>query len=284
MYHKATFKSGKGVLFYRHNDIDSRRENLLCIHGLGDSGGVFREAFFEAGLRDYNIIVPDLCGYGESQSKVDSEEDYKFKNQIARLYELLDQLRIEKFFLIGHSMGGDIGTLMCTTYSQARIRAFVNVEGDLTQGDRFITNLAVAAHAQGDKFFEKWLKYELIDILFADERAKFTLSKKHYQKSLAACSAIAFWENVKEIRSLNENLPGHDYAETARLFTEIQIPKIYYWGTESIEPKSPTWKYLETNTFQQQSFSAFHWIMLGQRKEFYDCLTNFFRTIALAKG
>jgi pimeloyl-ACP methyl ester carboxylesterase len=181
-------------------------------------------------------------------------------------------------------MGGDLGTLMCTKYSQARIKAFVNIEGDLTQNDRFMTDLAVEAHARGEKYFEKWLKHELADILFAGERARFILSKQRYQESLAACSAKAFWKNVEEIRSLNENLPGLKYAEAARLFADIQIPKLFCWGRQSIQSNSSTGKYLKTKPFPEQPFDAFHWIMLDQQIEFYNFLVRFLRRISPPQG
>ena len=67
MYHRSTLGVDGGVIFYRHTNIDPHRKTILFIHGLGDSSRVFREAFFEAGLQDFNIIVPDLLGYGKSK-------------------------------------------------------------------------------------------------------------------------------------------------------------------------------------------------------------------------
>jgi len=276
MYNRSVIGIDGDRLFYRHTPIDPHRKTLLFIHGLGDSGLAFREAFIEAVLRDFNIIVPDLPGYGKSKSEHDGEKDYAFAKQAARLYELLNYLGIEKFCLVGHSMGGDLGTLMCTKYSQNRIQAFVNIEGDLTQGDRFITDAALEAHGRGSDYFEKWLRSELIDIIFAGQRDKFVRSRNRYQKSLRCCSANAFWVNVEEIRSLNEDLPGCNYAEAAKLFAGIQIPKVFCWGRESIQSNSQTRTYLNAKPFCQQPFDAFHWIMLDQRKEFYNYLVKFF--------
>jgi pimeloyl-ACP methyl ester carboxylesterase len=279
MYHRSNINVPGGTLFYRHTEIDSQKPTLLCIHGLGDSGLVFLEAFYEVGLRNFNIIVPDLVGYGKSASEADDENEYKFEIQIVHLYKLLEHLGVERFFLVGHSMGGDIGTLMCKNDHQKRIRAFVNVEGDLTQGDRFITNAAFEAHKKGRKYFINWLHNELIDIIFKDKAAKYMLSRTRYEKSLKCCSDVAFWTNVKRIRRLNKNLPCHHYAQVAKSFKEISIPKIFYWGSDSLSGKSKDYLLNANLKPEPRMFpESFHWIMLDNRRKFYDALSQFLQS------
>lgn len=276
MYHRSTINVPGGTLFYRHTEIDSRKPTLLCVHGLGDSGLVFLEAFYEAGLRNFNIVAPDLLGYGKSIPEADAENEYTFGKQIVRLYILLEHLGVERFFLVGHSMGGDIGTLMCKKDNQNRIQAFVNVEGDLTQGDRFITNAAFAAHKKGRKFFRYWLHHELIDIIFKDKTQNYVQSRMRYEKSLKCCSDVAFWANVKRIRRLNKNLPCHHYAQAAKLFEEISIPKIFYWGSDSLSGKSKDYLLSAGLNPEPKIFpESFHWIMLDNRRRFYDALSQF---------
>ena len=81
MYLRSSIDVPGGTLFYRYTEIDSKKPTLLCIHGLGDSGLVFLEAFYEANLREFNIVVPDLLGYGKSKSEVKKEKEYKFEKQ-----------------------------------------------------------------------------------------------------------------------------------------------------------------------------------------------------------
>jgi pimeloyl-ACP methyl ester carboxylesterase len=62
----------------------------------------FQKAFFS---KDYRVIIPALPGFGESH-------DVKSLNSINKMAEeiinVLDQKKIDKFNLIGHSMGGMI--------------------------------------------------------------------------------------------------------------------------------------------------------------------------------
>ena len=63
MINEATISVPDGYMFYRHNQIDQERTTLLFLHGLGESGLCFVDAFHEPALKNYNIIVPDLLGY-----------------------------------------------------------------------------------------------------------------------------------------------------------------------------------------------------------------------------
>jgi len=52
---------------------------------------------------EYDLIMPDLRGFGETQV---AETDFKMSEYAADLAGLLDQLDIEKAAVVGHSMGG----------------------------------------------------------------------------------------------------------------------------------------------------------------------------------
>jgi pimeloyl-ACP methyl ester carboxylesterase len=273
LYHRSTINVSGGTLFYRHTQIDSQRPTLLCIHGLGDSGQAFLEAFREADLQAYNIIVPDLLGYGKSSRA--SDDDYCFYRQITRLYQLLDGLGIMEFDLIGHSMGGDIGTLMCANDEQGRIQAFANIEGDLTQGDRFITNQALAAEKTIG--FEFWLRHRFTNEIAPYILKNFVRTCRRYQASLRLCQTYAFLQNAKEIYALNENHPPHDHGIIASIFDSLPKRKKYYWACESLSRQSQ--KYLENKSYSHTPAfeDSSHWVMLDSREKFYDALSKFLK-------
>lgn len=75
---------------------------LVFLHGFPFSGAIWREqqkAF--AGL--YRLIIPDLRGHGGSASTAGV---YEMDLMAADVFNLLDQLKIDKAIWIGHSMGG----------------------------------------------------------------------------------------------------------------------------------------------------------------------------------
>ena len=77
---------------------------FVLVHGyLGSSEmWTFQKEFFS---KDYRVIIPALPGFGESHNIKSLDSINKMAKQII---DLLDQKNIDKFNLIGHSMGGMI--------------------------------------------------------------------------------------------------------------------------------------------------------------------------------
>ncbi len=259
-----------GCLYYRYKKVHDNRGTILFLHGLGESGLCFSEAFKVHALRQYNILVPDLLGYGKSSAA--SDHDYSFSTQINRIFDLLDQIGIEALHLVGHSMGGDMGTQLCIQ-APKRVQSFVNIEGDLTPGDRFITTQAIAANK--DNRFKEWFEEEFCkDIVL--NWSKAWPSCLRYLASLSMCSADAFLENAMEIYALNALLPDSSSTRIGLDFKTLKIPKMYCWGKESLS--SPSIAFLENENIPNQVFEkSFHWVMIDQQKAFYHFLGDFLK-------
>ena len=77
---------------------------FVLVHGyLGSSEmWTFQKEFFS---KHYRVIIPALPGFGESHNVKSLDSINKMARQII---DLLDQKNIDKFNLIGHSMGGMI--------------------------------------------------------------------------------------------------------------------------------------------------------------------------------
>ena len=131
---------------------------MLFLHGLGESGLSFSEAFDEIDLKEYNIVVPDLLGYGRSSAA--DGDGYSFEAQLERIWQLAEHQNfdLQEIHLIGHSLGGDLATLMCEQDDETRIKSLVNVEGNLTSHDLFISRKAAWAAKRPD--FKQWFDDE----------------------------------------------------------------------------------------------------------------------------
>ena len=77
---------------------------FVLVHGyLGSSEmWTFQKEFFS---KDYRVIIPALPGFGESHNVKSLDSINKMAKKII---DVLDQKKIDKFNLIGHSMGGMI--------------------------------------------------------------------------------------------------------------------------------------------------------------------------------
>ncbi|WP_298761615.1 alpha/beta hydrolase [uncultured Psychroserpens sp.] len=96
------FKLPEGRIAY----IDEGHgEPLLLLHGVPTSGWLYRHIFPELVQKGYRVIVPDMFGYGSSDSPKGYEK-YHEKLQAERLSKLMEHLSINKWTHMLHDAGG----------------------------------------------------------------------------------------------------------------------------------------------------------------------------------
>lgn len=255
--------------YVRNNKLLPGRITLLFIHGLGDSGLAFQEVFEDKRL-GVNIIVPDMTGYGRSSESANG--DYGFDSYIDRIWNIIERMGGNDLIAIGHSMGGDIATLLCASDQKNIIKKFVNIEGNLTQFDLFISSSAVSAERDGN--FEDWFNEEFIKSKVLGDWAQRYDSCKRYYESLCNCRPDAFLANARELYERNTALPGKYKSEIGQIYCSLSIPKMFCYGTESIS--SGTVNFVKENNLEHKALEgAFHWAMIDKAVEFYPFLYNY---------
>jgi len=268
MLDEATTEVDGGRMYYRYNGLDSTRSTILFIHGIGESGLSFLEAFHDSRFDGFNIIVPDLIGFGRSSPA--ENHDYRFSSQINRLNGLLDELGVEEFSLVGHSMGGMIGTQYCDRHVE-RVSSFVNIEGDLTADNRFIVDSAIQADGQGR--FEEWWRDDFAQNLVIDLCHQWPTTVR-YLASLNMCQSEAFLESAREIDKIIKPVSDDKTALIGKMYLELKTPRVFCWGAESLS--DVVRDFLVRNNLVNRSFSeSFHWVMLDQTDQFYGFLSDF---------
>ena len=80
---------------------------VLLIHGFMDHGLSFAEV--AEGLGDYRVVAPDVRGHGHS-GWVGAGGYYHFYDYFDDMRRLVDELGIDRFAVVGHSMGGSIAS------------------------------------------------------------------------------------------------------------------------------------------------------------------------------
>ncbi|MCP4351679.1 MAG: alpha/beta hydrolase [Desulfobacterales bacterium] len=259
-------------IFLRHNETETDRLTLLFVHGLGESGLCFREVFEDKRFNEFNILVPDMIGHGKSSASADG--DYSFDAQVKRIWKLLEICRVKNLVAIGHSLGGDLTTLLCTSDKTGMIKKYVSIEGDITQSDLFISYDAVEADKK--RRFTDWLEYDFMNKKIYEQLGQKYISCRRYYASLFLCRPEAFWANAYELVERNNALPGKYKSEIGQLYCSVSIPKIFCYGTESITQN--TLDFLKENDLQHKSFSgASHWLMIDKAEEFYSFLYSFLK-------
>ena len=75
-------------------------------------------------------IALDLLGHG--RSPVDPDGDYSIEAQARRVLALADHLGLERFSIIGHSMGGQIALYIAACLAPQRVIKLIDVAGVVT--------------------------------------------------------------------------------------------------------------------------------------------------------
>ena len=97
---------------------------LVFVHGFGNDAHIWDDAA-PAVAEYYRTIAIDLRGHGDSDRDAERRYDYDF--HVADLEAALAKLEIERMVLVGHSLGGRIGTLFAGRHPE-RMAGFVIVD------------------------------------------------------------------------------------------------------------------------------------------------------------
>lgn len=89
------------------NYYTDTRPPLICLHGFPDSWFGWRHQIGPWCRQGFRVIVPDMLGYGETDTPHDSSA-YSTKNICNDISALLDFLAIPKAVVIGHDWGSYI--------------------------------------------------------------------------------------------------------------------------------------------------------------------------------
>ena len=89
---------------------------VVLLHGKNFSGHYWERTAKDFSKKGYRVIIPDQIGFGKS-SKPESFP-YSFHLLGKFTQDLLKQLKVKNYYLIGHSMGGMLATRMALMYPE----------------------------------------------------------------------------------------------------------------------------------------------------------------------
>lgn len=132
----------------------------LAIHGWLDNANTFERLAPQ--LPELNIIALDLAGHGKSDHRALGVQ-YHHSDYMLDIMSIAALLKLEKFNLIGHSMGGQISSVIAATFPERVNRAFMidgfAAEGTYSDEDRVAGNRQamekmLTGHTRPAKIFE----------------------------------------------------------------------------------------------------------------------------------
>jgi pimeloyl-ACP methyl ester carboxylesterase len=105
MLHDRTVTTSSGALRITESDGDG--SPILMLHGSGSCRAVFGRQLDGAIAKRHRLIAVDLPGHGESDNAADPDS-YSLRGMSRTIGELIARLRLERFMILGWSLGGHI--------------------------------------------------------------------------------------------------------------------------------------------------------------------------------
>lgn len=255
---------------------------ILFIHGLGDSSLCWKPFFADERLSDFTLLAPDLPGYG--RTRMNKRTGGGIPQHVEHLRALIEETVGGPLLVVGHSLGGLIATYLVRaieqeevkpsaekTHEPVRLLGLINVEGNLTGADAFISSRATKADRLGH--FDEWYD-AFVRTSYEGLWAEANPHLKHYPDSLRMANRKAFLRDCHEMVDLKsradedsgENEAGGEYLK-------ICASKLYVYGTDSIP--QITLDFLERNQLANEAFDdAGHWAMLDDPDRFTTLLVD----------
>lgn len=110
---------------------DSDKPLIICLHGWLDNAASFIP--LSEYLTEYHLVAVDFAGHGLSQHR-SADAHYHQMDFVHDLHELVLSQGWDNFILLGHSMGGIVGSLYVSSFPE-KVSHYITIEsfGPLTK-------------------------------------------------------------------------------------------------------------------------------------------------------
>lgn len=242
--------------FYR----PGKRETIVLLHGLGGSKENYYEACKSDALADHTLIFPDNPGTGNSTYYEDDLLNVDHLAQITKLF--IDQLNLQRFILCGTSMGGLTTLLLLRTPARHKVRAYINIEGNLLPEDCMFSSKVIAYDF--NTFASQVFPQTIIDMksngntgyhIIANNLELNTNVRSYYNYSFQTVAYSSTGELLKQ-------------------FIALTIPKVFIYGEEN---RSLTYieELIRNGVNVQEIANSNHFVFYDNPKQLYDVMAKF---------
>lgn len=256
-----------GTVMVRHNELVWGLGALVFIHGLGESRGMFLEAFEDPRFENYNLLAPDLPGHGNSPGGM----EFSLSALVQCMETIIRHFGITECVLVGHGLGGDIALWLSQRRLGERIRGIVNVDGTLGEHSLHYPDLAIAAADDPARTYHKWFRQGFAeDIVRVPNMGQEAY--RRYHESLLMCRPSAFLTLAREQR---EKLYTQD-GSTIGTRTVLQEGENIHYCLAGKGFNNDYLAFLEQAAIPHLIFrEATHWVMIDDPLAFYNFLHGF---------
>jgi pimeloyl-ACP methyl ester carboxylesterase len=196
---------------------DGSRLPIVFLHGFGSTKEDYADVALLAAFDGRPVFAYDAPGCGESVCDDLSAVSVPFLVRTAQA--ALDAAGIDRFHLVGHSMGG-LTALLLADEGPRRVLSFVDIEGNVAPEDCFLSRQIIThAAPDPDAFFDAFI--ERARRLPASGSALYAASLRH---KVRAGAVRPIFESMVE-RS--------DHGDLLRRFLGLPFPRMFMYGAEN---------------------------------------------------
>jgi pimeloyl-ACP methyl ester carboxylesterase len=179
---------------------------------------------------------------------------------VAVATEVLRARGIERYHLVGHSMGG-LTALMLADHDPSKVAGFVNIEGNLAPEDCFLSR-QITSHPHDDprEFLAR----------FADR----VWSSRYYSSSLYA-SSLPYKIRAEAVRPIFESMVDlSDHGDLLERFLALPAPKMFLYGEQNNSLSYLT-RLAENGVELAEISHSAHFPMYSNAPEMWSRITDF---------
>lgn len=163
------------MLYYK---IEGEGEPVLLIHGYLENHKMWKD--ISAVLsKNHKVIMPDLPGHGRSPNY---GEVHTMELAAQKIIEVLDELKIGRVIVIGHSMGGYITLALAGLFAE-RVKSFLLLNSSSLPDTEEKKLLRARAMELAENNRETLIKMS-IPLLFAEQNADSFMAEKEFTREM----------------------------------------------------------------------------------------------------
>jgi len=192
-------------------------EPVVFLHGFGGTKEDYADAALHPALAGRPLLAYDAPGCGESTCGNLSAVSIPFL--VATAQAVLAARGIDRFHLVGHSMGG-LTALLLADRDPARVAGFVDIEGNVAPEDCFLSR-QIVDHPHPDP---AGFLTEFVDRVW---------HSGEYSAAVYA-SALAHKVRAEAVRPIFESMVDlSDHGDLLRRFLALPFPRMFVYGEQN---------------------------------------------------
>jgi pimeloyl-ACP methyl ester carboxylesterase len=241
-----------------------QKETIVLLHGLGGAKENFYEACKSAALTHHTLLFFDNPGTGNSTYFEDFPLNVDDLAAISSLF--IDQLGISNFILCGASMGGLTSLLYLKNYRQNKVKAYINIEGNLLAEDCMFSSKVVSHD------FETFAR-QVFPKTILDMKANGNTGYHIIANNLQLNTNVQSYYHYS-FQTVEYSVTGELLAQ----FIALKIPKVFIYGEEN-NSLSYIPVLLKNGVTVKEISNSNHFVFYDNPKELYEVIGDFINDI-----